>query len=88
MAMSLMVAIALTIGLAVGLTVGRRRSSRAVNHEDKRRSTAPDPQDQHPFPIGKHAIITALHSVSSTDCTSDSDTWNCYPFLPQQHINS
>lgn len=65
--------LALVIGLAVGLTAGKKKRNND-NHQP------PQPaSDQQPFPIGDYSFVTALKTVT-TNCTSNSDTFGCYPY--------
>lgn len=64
------IAIALGVGLAVGLRKAHMRSSHSSP------SNSSDSGD--PFPVGSYSLTTNLDRVS-TACTSNSETWVCYP---------
>lgn len=71
--------VCLAIGLGIGLGVGlsQRRhgpssSAGAVMPENNNTATAPA------FPVGEYSLVTALQDVE-TNCTSNSDTWRCFP---------
>lgn len=76
------VVIGLAIGLGVGLTVGRRKRG-SQDNSGSSSSGSPSNNDTEgsgpqPFPIGEYTMLTALKDVS-TDCTSNAETWTCYP---------
>ena len=71
-----LIVIGLAVGLGVGLTVGKENNKKQQ----------PDPGPSNPgtgpmnntFPLGEYSMVTALKDVS-TNCTSNSATWSCYP---------
>lgn len=75
------IVIGLAVGLGVGLTVGRHKHG----SQDNADSNAPGASGNEtqgsgpmPFPVGEYTMLTALKNVS-TDCTSNAETWTCYP---------
>ncbi|KAI5367746.1 hypothetical protein Slin15195_G028780 [Septoria linicola] len=72
-----LVFVGLIVGLAVGLTVGRRRSS--SSEQPSGTSNNSSDSGQQPFPIGQYSMITSLRNVN-TSCTSNAETWNCFPY--------
>ncbi|KAF2170093.1 hypothetical protein M409DRAFT_64458 [Zasmidium cellare ATCC 36951] len=75
------VVVGLAVGLGVGLTVGRREHG-SQDDAGANTSGAPGNETQgsgpQPFPLGQYTMLTALKNVS-TDCTSNAETWTCYP---------
>jgi hypothetical protein len=64
--------IALGIGLGVGLTRGNNLSTSPATLPG---SNAPPVSE---YPLGEFSLVTALRDVS-TNCTSNSNTWRCFP---------
>ncbi|MCJ1404319.1 hypothetical protein MMC11_007544 [Xylographa trunciseda] len=75
-----LVVIAVIIALAVGLTIGLRKSnSTSAVPFSSTPTSSPSSDPSGPFPIGSYSLNTFLDSVS-TNCTSNSATWRCYPY--------
>lgn len=70
-----LVAIALGIGLGVGLTRGR--GGGGGNGASTAEPDASKPS-QLAYPVGEYSLVTALRTVE-TNCTSDPNTWRCFP---------
>ncbi|KAM3425163.1 hypothetical protein BST61_g7122 [Cercospora zeina] len=87
-AVATLLAIGLIVGLAVGLTVGRRASdSSNGSSQNASNSSSEGSSAQQPFPIGQYSIITRLQTVNSS-CTSNAETWNCYPYQVYDPANA
>ncbi|EME82733.1 uncharacterized protein MYCFIDRAFT_80353 [Pseudocercospora fijiensis CIRAD86] len=71
-ALAALLLLGLVLGLALGLTVGKPKSNTVA-------PTPAQPADQQPFPIGSYNMVTALKTVT-TNCTSNPETFNCYPY--------
>lgn len=69
----ILLAIMIIVGLVVGLVLGLRRKH---HHKTTSPSTS---NDTATFPAGSWSLITFLDTVE-TDCTSNSATWQCYPY--------
>ncbi|KAK3394432.1 hypothetical protein B0H63DRAFT_45573 [Podospora didyma] len=64
------VVVGLVVGLSVGLTIGLRK---------RNESPLPPPLPTEFFPAGSYAFTAALTNLSSA-CTTDPNSWTCYPF--------
>lgn len=72
--------VALAIALGVGLGVGLK--SRDKTKDRAKSNSAGGPSDgagSQPFPLGTWNLPVALTSTS-TNCTSNAGTWNCFPY--------
>ncbi|KAH0284573.1 hypothetical protein M436DRAFT_58504 [Aureobasidium namibiae CBS 147.97] len=71
-----LVAIALGIGLGVGLT----RGSGGGGGGNGASTAEPDAStpSQLTYPVGEYSLVTALRTIE-TNCTSDPNTWRCFP---------
>ncbi|MCJ1339284.1 hypothetical protein MMC09_004573 [Bachmanniomyces sp. S44760] len=67
--------LAVAIALIVGLVVGLRHKDSSKPQSSSANSSTPDTS----FPVGTYALDTFLDTVS-TNCTSNPDTWRCYPY--------
>ncbi|MCJ1301538.1 hypothetical protein MMC08_004339 [Hypocenomyce scalaris] len=73
-----LVIVAVLVALIVGLVLGLRKKK----HNSSQASAPPSSSSSSPtgpFPIGSYALNTFLDTVS-TNCTSNSATWRCYPY--------
>jgi len=75
------IAIICIVGLVVGLVVGLKKKHHQTDGSDSSSggSSSSNPGFNTTFPAGSYAIETVLDSVS-TNCTSNSATWRCYPY--------
>jgi hypothetical protein len=69
------IVIALGIGLGVGLTRGGG-GGRGKGRTGAGSGT--NTPSQLAYPVGEYSLVTALNSVE-TNCTSDPNTWRCFP---------
>ncbi|MCJ1322719.1 hypothetical protein MMC15_008069 [Xylographa vitiligo] len=76
-----LIVIVIIIALTVGLTIGLRNKSNGSSSVplSSTPTSSPTPDPIRPFPIGSYSLNTFLDSVS-TNCTSNSATWRCYPY--------
>jgi hypothetical protein len=95
-----LIGLLLVSGLAVGLGVGLTKSnqseryliakplSTSVAHFNLYSTASPSPQaTTAPFPAGSYAFDTYLSTVS-TNCTPNSNTWRCYPYVTYSEAGS
>ncbi|KAF2155289.1 hypothetical protein K461DRAFT_111029 [Myriangium duriaei CBS 260.36] len=80
----LLIVIALAIGLGVGLSLRHKSKSTDIADGDSQSSQSGTTQQ---FPLGEYTFVTALRGVQ-TNCTSDADTWRCYPYATYQNDDS
>jgi len=88
LALIALIVIACIVGLAVGLTVGLYHNSNSKGGNSNGPSggasgsvgTPSNPASNTTFPAGSYRFDTFLDTVS-TDCTNNSATWTCYPYL-------
>lgn len=77
-----LVIIALAVGLGVGLTRKKHVNgdgSSSSNQSGQPAGATPSTGQEQQFPLGEYSMVTALRTVS-TNCTSNSATWSCYPY--------
>lgn len=74
-----LVVIGLAVGLGVGLTVGRRKGKHDGENEETPGPAGNSVGESQSFPVGQHSIATTLRIVN-TDCTSNPNTWSCFPY--------
>ncbi|KAI9719392.1 MAG: hypothetical protein M1812_003463 [Candelaria pacifica] len=71
---------AVLVGLVVGLAVGlHHKSSKSDVPPAASPSASPNTQPTGPFPVGSYSLTTFLDTVN-TNCTSNSNTWRCFPY--------
>lgn len=76
----LSIILAIAIALGVGLGVGLKRSKESTVPVASGTGTpSPNSQPSAPFPLGTWNLPVAL-TDKSTDCTSSSETWQCFPY--------
>ncbi|KAG9527880.1 hypothetical protein KCU93_g4766, partial [Aureobasidium melanogenum] len=73
----LVLAALIVIGLGIGLGVGLTRNGGGNNGHAGAHPGEPD-TSQPAYPVGEYSLVTALRMVQ-TNCTSDPDTWRCFP---------
>ncbi|SLM37960.1 hypothetical protein LPUS_07971 [Lasallia pustulata] len=69
---------AVLVALIVGLVVGLRKKHNSSQTSAPSSSSNSSPSG--PFPIGSYSLNTFLDTIS-TNCTSNSATWRCYPYI-------
>ncbi|MCJ1439338.1 hypothetical protein MMC27_008730 [Xylographa pallens] len=76
-----LIVIVIIVALAVGLTIGLRNRSNGSSSvpPSSNPTSSPTSDPTGPFPIGSFSLNTCLDSIS-TNCTSTSATWRCYPY--------
>ncbi|MCJ1309762.1 hypothetical protein MMC25_003423 [Agyrium rufum] len=74
--------LAIIAGLIAGLVVGlKKRNSNSANdasNSGPASSPSETPMNNQTFPLGSYALTTFL-DAKAVDCTSNADTWRCYP---------
>lgn len=73
----LVLAALVIIGLGIGLGVGLTRGGGGNSGPAGAHAGEPD-KSQPTYPVGEYSLVTALRVVQ-TNCTSDPDTWRCFP---------
>ncbi|RDW87640.1 hypothetical protein BP5796_03334 [Coleophoma crateriformis] len=78
--------VALGVGLGIGLS---RDKSKASSGDSSGGAVMQTPMVNTTFPAGSYNIETYL-ATANTNCTSNSATWRCYPYMtyPQSHTES
>ncbi|KAK6002969.1 hypothetical protein QM012_000814 [Aureobasidium pullulans] len=75
----LVLAALIVIGLGIGLGVGLTRGGGGGGSNGPAGAHQGEPDTSQPaFPLGEYSLVTALQAVQ-TNCTSDPDTWRCFP---------
>ena len=75
-----LIAIGLGIGLGVGLTRGGGGGGGGGKGQSGSSTAEPDKStpSQLAYPVGEYSLVTALRTIE-TNCTSDPNTWRCFP---------
>lgn len=74
----LVLAALVIIGLGIGLGVGLTRGGGGSNNGPAGAHPGEPDSSQPAYPVGEYSLVTALRVVQ-TNCTSNPDTWRCFP---------